>query len=221
MARNFAGGTDRIAYQPVEVHGLQNAAVAFRFRSTSATANIQLCARWTATSRTGWGIILNNNVAGKVLIDVWSNSTEVGFVRSAASTYNDGAWHTCIAQISGTGGGTVSLTVDGNTTSTTISGNIGNNSSPLTFGDSYDTFWPSFPGDIADVGYWFNVTLSAEDIAAYNAGFSAGMIRRDATEHIYAPMVRDYQCKMGTPIAASGFSGTTVSDHPRVIGSLV
>jgi hypothetical protein len=221
MARNFAGGTDRIAFQPANNHSGGTAAIAFRFRSTDTTANVQLCARASATSRSGWMIILNNNTTGKILIDVWSSSSEVAFVRSAASTYNDGAWHSVVANISGDGGGTISLWVDGNLTTTTLSGGIGTSGSPLTFGDSFDTFWASFNGDIADVGYWIATELTADEVASYTAGMSARLIRPNALETVYAPMVRDYQCKYGTPIAASGFSGTTVSAHPRVIGSLV
>lgn len=219
MARSFAGGTNRIAFQPPSNLGLAGAALAFRFRTTQATNAVQLAAKWSSSSRLGFGFILTS--AGKIEFTAYDNTTQQINLTSGATGLNDGNWHSVTANIPTTLGGTVSVYIDGALyVSGNNAGNHGNNSGPVTFGDSYDAFWASYIGSIADVGYWYGTALTADEIAAYSKGFSAVCIRMEALE-IYAPMVRDHQCRVGAPIASSGFSGTTVVDQPRVIGSLV
>lgn len=218
MARSFAGGTDRIAFQPPSNLGLAGCAIGFRFRTTQATNAVQLASKWSATSRLGWAFILTS--AGRIEYLAYDNTTQQILLITGATGLNDGNWHSVVANISTVAAGTTSIYVDGSLyQSGNNAGNHGNNSNPVTLGDSYDAFWASYIGSIADVGYWFSASLTTDEIASYAKGFSPALIRPDALE-VYAPMVRDYQCKVGTPIAASGFSGTTVSDHPRVMGSL-
>lgn len=220
MARNIAGGTNRIAWNTVEVQGAPSGVCSFalRFRTTQNTLGVQLAARWSATSRSGWGLLLDPD---KVRLLVYSASASVLNI-IGTTVVNDGNWHTLVATIPAPTGATARLYIDGaQDASGNLSNNMGNNNSPVTLGDSYDAFWPTYNGDVADMGYWFGETLTADEAAAYNKGVSAARFRQNALEVLYAPLVRDHQEKYGAAIATSGFSGTTVVDHPRVIGSLV
>jgi prepilin-type processing-associated H-X9-DG protein len=218
MARNFAAATDRIAYESTNILVGNPVSVAFRIKTTQATANVQLAARWSNTSRNGWGVILNNLGANKITIVAYDAGTQ-RVSATGTTTVNDGNWHSIVATFNGNNGAANVLYVDGVQDATANSSAVWSASNHLVAGgDSYDAFWPTFAGDMADFGYWVNTTLSADDAAAYARGFSAKAIR---TPYVYAPWVRDHQARTAQAIAPSGFSGTTVTDHPRVIGSLV
>jgi hypothetical protein len=217
MARSFAGGTDRIAWTGLpDLSTIDASAVAFRFRTSQSGTSVQIAARWSSVSRAGWGILLNTNKLQYVVYD--GTTLRVNF--TGATTINDGNWHNAVALLDGRSGQTNYLYVDGNLEGSGASAfNWGNSGNPLTFGDSYDAFWGSYNGEIADVGYWRGAQPNADEIAAYNKGYSARFIRPQFMA-LYAPLVRDHQDRKGLAIASSGFSGTTVSDHPRVIGSM-
>lgn len=219
MARNFNGGTDRIAYSGgfSAVPSGEKASFHMRFRTTQATTNVQLAAKWGSSSRGGFGLLLNNT-ANKLSLIGYSPTTQRVLVATATSV-NDGNWHTVTALMDTNSGGNNSIYLDGNLDAQqNASGGwqIDQNAF-LQLGDSFDTFWPSYVGDVAEVAFWYNVTLTAAEIASLAKGFSARLIRPTALE-CYAPMVRDHQSRLENTIAASGFSGTTVVDHPRVIG---
>lgn len=217
MARFINGGTDRISYQlPVAAGGLFT--VALRFRTTVATANVQLFGHWSNGSRNGLGVLLNIT-AGKITIAGYDASTQRMAVLGSP-TVNDGNWHSLVVSCNATNGGTNTIYVDGTSAGSTTSsaqwGAVAGTN--VVLGDSLDSFWGSYVGDIADVGFWNGLAFSANDAATYNQGFSPVRIRPDGLE-LYAPLVRDHQCKMGTTLVS--LTGTTVSDHPRVIGSLI
>lgn len=217
MARNINGGTDRIAFtgnfasSTVESAGL-------RFRTTQATANVQLMARYSSLSRSGWGLILNNPGSGLL--------TLVGYTAAAqrlsavgSDVVNDGNWHTAVIVVNGTSGASNGLYVDGaldvsaNSSGTwdTVAGNFAQ------LGDSYDSFWASYIGDVADFAVWQGVQLTADEAAAYHKGTSPKLIRPSSLR-LHAPLIRDHQDTRSNTIAGSGFSGTTVAVHPRVYG---
>lgn len=221
MARNINGGTDRIAFDSLTAQGTTSVcALAFRFKTTQVTVNAILAARWNSSSRNGWGMILNNTL-NKVLLQTYGGASVVASGTSTA-TVNDGNWHDLVLNHTNASGGTSKVYIDGvlDITTGANSSAVGPNANFLQFGDSYDTFWPSYVGDIADVGFWHGINLTADEVAAYRRGFSARLIQPSIQE-LYAPMVNDHQDKMGLPIGSAGFSGTTVSAHPRVIGSMV
>lgn len=218
MARNFNGGTDRIAFDGLPAQGSGLYAFAFRFKTTQVTVNAMLAARWGPTSRNGWGLILNNTL-NKILLQNY-NSTGTVLSIAGTTTVNDGVWHDAILNSNAANAGTSQVHIDG---ALDISGSnsaaLGGSGAFLQFGDNFDPFWPTYVGDIADTGAWSGINLNADEIAAYHKGFSACQIRPQNLDY-YAPFGRDYQDRMGNPIGTSGFSGTTVVDHPRVVGSL-
>lgn len=219
MARNFNGGTDRIAWSGLpDISTVSGSTLAFRMRTTQATANVQLTARASATSRAGFFMLLNGT-ANKLTYAAYDGTTQrVAF--TGATTVNDGNWHSVIVLLDARSGFTNYVHLDGTLEgSGNSSANWGSTGTHLTFGDSFDPFWPSYVGDIADVGYWAGIHLTADEIAAYSKGFSAGMIRRSSLS-LYAPLVNDHQDRRGNPIAGSGFSGTTAASHAPVLGSL-
>lgn len=218
MARNFAGGTDRIAYYSTLLDSISGSAVsvAARFKTSSATANAQVLAHWNSGSRRGWGLILNNP-AGKILLNAYDNAEAFG-IRSTTSV-NDGNWHSIVCTMSKSSGQPNIMYIDGVQESTANSGigwsNLSTN--PFTCGDSYDGFWGSYNGELADIGYWDGI-LTPGEAAACGKGFSPPRVRQAGLK-LYVPMVRDNLCRAGNGVSA--ISGTTVTDHPRVIGSMV
>lgn len=225
MARNFNGGTDRIAYESDIIPGSGNldyGTIFFRIKTTQTLANTQVLARWDATSRQGWGILLNNT-ANKISLVGYNNTTNTVLLASTTSI-NDGNWHNItifFACLQGPSGATNYVNVDGTTESAAKPSQNWNvlSTNPITLGKSYDPFWGAFVGDLADIDYWHNDGPSVDDINAFNRGYSPRLIRR-SSQRLYAPLVRDHQDRRGNIIVPStGFSGTTVSDHPRIIGS--
>ena len=150
MARNINGGTDRIGWRVAPgAGGVQGCA--FRFRTTQTTANVQLAGYWNNASRNGYGLILNNPSSGRVLVAGYDNANP-RLTLSGTTVTNDGNWHSVVYSGDATNGGANALYIDGALDGTAAStgqwGAVTNND--FVFGDSLDTFWPSFIGDIAD-----------------------------------------------------------------------
>lgn len=216
MARNVNGGTDRLTYRQVlTAPGLQ--ALALRFKTTQTTTNAELIGYHNSSTRNGFGIILNNT-AGKVTVVAYDATTQ-RLNMTGTTTVNDGNWHSLVLSANAVNGGTNTLYIDGVQDATANSsaqwGAAAN--SDLTLGDSLDTFWPSPVADAADFAFWNGAILTVEEAAAYHKGFSARHFKLDNLE-TYAPLVRSANCLMGKTTTVTG---TTVVDHPRVIGSMV
>lgn len=215
MARNINGGTERFTFGG-NLPGATNpdlVAVALRFRTTQTTANALLVQRWNPSSRQGFAFIINNT-ANKLFLAAYGFSTQtLGF--GGTATINDGSWKNLIANFSLANGAANEMFVNG---SSDGSGNSSNNwfmnaGDPLLLGDSFDAFWPTYVGDVADVGYWHGVHLNADDRAAYEAGIAPRHIK-PAYLKVDAPLYRDLVCRRQG--AAANVSGTTAVDHPRV-----
>lgn len=215
MARTFAGGSDRINCANTTPASSQT--VALRIKTSQATANTILAARWTSGSRSGWSLIMNNT-ANKVTINAWNASFQrVNY--PGTTTVNDGNWHTLVAMFSVGTNDPNYLYVDGVLDASGItSGTAWAIGLDLNLSWGNIGFWAPYVGEMADVGVWTNVHLTADEIAAYHKGFSPKNLRPDALE-IYMPLVRDPADRCGAP--TNLFGATSVSDHPRVIGSLV
>jgi len=98
-----------------------------------------------------------------------------------------------------------------NTTSATPSG-----VNSVVIGARYNTTLGAyFSGSIAEVAIW-NAALTAEEIASLSKGFHPTLIR-PASLQFYAPLIRAAQdLRGGLSIGELG-TGTTGSDHPRII----
>lgn len=218
MAWSSAGGTDRVSYNGNISSVSTTACVAFRFKSSQATTNVQLFGRWSGTSREGMALLLNNTANKITLVGFAGVTQRVGI--ASTTTVNDGNWHSVVANINVTNGGANSLYVDGNPEGSANSSQTWSCGSDKwsIFGDSIDAFWPTHIGEIADHGLWMDVQLTADEAAAYAAGFSPARIRPHALQ-CYAPLVRSTSCLKGNSIPSAVGGG--VAAHPRVIGSLV
>ena len=72
-----------------------------------------------------------------------------------------------------------------------------------------------FPGAIAEVGVW-NVALNADEIASLSKGFPCRLVRPSALV-FYSRLIRNVMdIRNGVTLSELG-TGTTVSDHPRII----
>ena len=217
MAINFAGGTDGISYVPA-VTWPQVGCFSFRMKSTQTTANAVPASIWTSSSRLGFNFTMNG-VANKIrAMGIGVGSGDIAFQLYSTTSVNDGNWHTLALNYNSTLGQPNALFVDG---VSEASGNSAVNWAiesgvPLALGDNNDTFWPSYVGDLAEVALW-NRQL---DVAEHEAlglprnGFSPAKIAPSFLK-FHAPLVRQARDRYGSTM--TGPTGTTVSDHGRVI----
>jgi hypothetical protein len=215
VSLHFAGGTDTVRYGG---SGYSSpGTIAFRMKTTQVTANVALASIWTSGSRQGLGVLLNNT-AGK--------ATAVGYAASAqqvnltsTTSVNDGNWHHVAFNFNTTSGAGNSLYIDGvseatgNSAGAWFFANAGN--SPLVVGDNNDTFWATYVGDIAELALWLGRQLVADELAALSKGFSPSLIAPNVLA-TYMPFVRSANNLKDSFIM--GPTGTSFSDHPRVIG---
>ena len=141
-------------------------------------------------------------------LSIWTTSSRhgVGFILN---------WHTIGFNWNGVNGGANALFVDG------VSEATANSSAnwffdipgtPLTLGGA-PSFWASYVGDAAEVAVWIGRQL---DVAEHEAlglprnGFSPSKIAPS-----FLPLVRPARDRYGATM--TGPTGTTVSDHGRVI----
>lgn len=221
MARSFAGGTDTIRFiddasDHYSVPGITGCTIAVRIKTTSAVANVQVVGHWTAASRQGFALLMSS--AGKIGQSCYNVTSNVGGLASTTSV-NNGAWHTVFAVMRFANGALNEVFIDGVSEGTFNASALWGVAASNTFvmGDSLDAFWGSYTGELADVTYW-SEPLTAGDAAAYHSGISGCRIQPTKLL-LYTPLVRDTLCRRGS--VQTSISGTTVSDHPRVIGSMV
>lgn len=214
MAINFNGGTDTVRYGSSGFNN-QVGCVTFWLKTSGATANTALMSYWTGSSRSGWGILLNNT-ANKVSAAGY-DATAQRIILASTTSVNDGNWHHIAFNYNAANGGANSLYVDG------VSEATGNSSAvwtpltaggPFTVGDNNDAFWASIVGDFAEVGIWLGSNLTADEIAALAKGYQARFIKKP---QFYAPFVRSARDLYG--MAVSSQVGTSASAHPRVYGA--
>ncbi|MDG4854072.1 MULTISPECIES: LamG-like jellyroll fold domain-containing protein [unclassified Mesorhizobium] len=214
MARSFAGGTDRLQWTvPGSLNGTAGC-FTFRLKTTQTTTNAAPIAYWNTSSRNGLGFVLNNT-ANKILAQGYSFSAAQVSI-SSTSNINDGNWRSVAFNYNQNSGGANALFIDGVQEATVNTGaNWGiNANTDICAGDLLDSFWPSYVGDIAEIGHW-NTQLDAAEIAALANGFSP-MLVRPASLIFYAPVVRETrELRAGL---AGNTTGGSVSDHPRKIG---
>ena len=86
----------------------------------------------------------------------------------------------------------------------------------LNLGARYNTTLGAyFNGSIADVGIW-NEALTANEITSLSKGFPCRLVRPSALV-FYSRLIRNVMdIRNGVALSELG-TGTTVSDHPRII----
>ena len=86
----------------------------------------------------------------------------------------------------------------------------------INIGARYNTTLGGYAsGSIAEVGVW-NVALTADEIASLAKGFPCRLVRPSALQ-FYSRLVRNVQDLRGGVALSELGTGTTVSDHPRII----
>jgi hypothetical protein len=187
-------------------------------KTTQTTFNACPASYWNGSSRNGWGFILNNT-ANKILFQGWS-SAALRMNALSTSDVNTGNWVHILGNYNRNSGASNELFINGTSEATATSSaswTTANVNFWFNFGDNPDPFWPSFVGDIAKAGHW-NVNLDAAEIAALSKGFDPRLIRPSALLHL-CPMVREtHELRHGR---AAVLTGTTVSDHPRILGGTI
>jgi hypothetical protein len=220
MARNFANTTDRIDYfRNAQTNTLTTESVAFWMKTTQATVNVQVWANWSGASRAGLGLILNNT-SNKISAFGFDNTTQ-RFTVASTTSVNSGSWVHVAVTADRNNAGRNDIYING------ISEANANSSAAWTtgasnyiiLGDSQDTFWPTFVGDMAEVAHWANVKLTADEVATLAAGFSPLHVQPAALDH-YAPLVNNPISIITPTYTIDGpgptVTGTTVSEHPRI-----
>jgi hypothetical protein len=210
MAINFAGGTDRVR------HGAGNSAtgcVAFWMKTTQTTVSACLLSNWSLASRLGYGLYLNNPL-NKITVQGYASTSPAKVNIDSTTSINDGNWHHIAFNWNVASGGANTLYVDGGSgvsANSTAAWSVAGTGFYL--GDNIDTFWPSYVGDMAELAEWSR-QLDASEVAALAKGFSPIIIAPASLVH-YDRMIRDV---IDLKDSFSVVTGTTVSDHPRMIG---
>jgi hypothetical protein len=216
MARNWNGGSDEIHWVIPDAPNALGCA-ALRMKSTQATANVLVAAKWNSSSRNGWGLLLNDT-ANKITAQGWGASSVRVNIHSTTSV-NDGNWHHIAFNYNRNNGGSNQLYVDGVQEASANSSSDWNTLGPgfwLELGH-HPSFWATLVGDLCEVAEWQGFQLSADEIAAMAKDFAPPAVRKNGLS-LYAPLVRDTRSPVNNDITVVG---TTVTDHPRVIGGMV
>ncbi len=206
MARTFNGTTD-ILEQAVAPITDYPCTFSCWFKKTALLTAITMV---TVQQAVGTARILNYvNTAGETL----ALCTTTGNVSAQASkgTFTAGTWfHSVIkcannssryAYLNGVAGAqdTANIPVSG--------------LDVFKVGDNIAADGTSFDGPLAEVGVW-NVALTDDEILALSKGFSPRLIRPSALK-AHVRLIRELNNLQSGLMTATG---TTVSDHPRIIG---
>lgn len=214
MAINFAGGTDLISYG-AGLSWPQVGCCSFRMKTTQTTANAVPLSLWNSSARFGFGFVLNNTANKLTVIGYGVDASAVGIFFPGSITVNDGAWHTIALNYNTNNGGANSFYVDGSlegSANSAVAWTIGSGSPPLALG-SQPSFWASYVGDEKEVAVWSR-QLDAAEVNALTKDFSPAVIAKNALV-FHAPLVRPARDRFGATM--TGPTGTTVSDHGRVV----
>lgn len=223
MARSFAGGTDKLQYGNAPTAGVwQIGAVAFWYRFTSATV-MEMFSIYPAGGRNGFGILANPFNAGRIYVEAYDNSAPTAFAASTNPGSNDDNWHHFAYNFNTNNGAANSIYSEGALVTSANASKawpIDNfvAGAPINLGADVSGFYTAYSGSLADLGLWIGGQLTADEIAALAKGASPDRFRPDLLE-LYVPLVRDTHDLMGR--AVSTISGTSIVDHPRVLGGSI
>lgn len=218
MGRNFNGGTDQVHWE-TETTPLALGAIAFRLRTTQATANVALGTFWNGSSRNGFGVLLNA-AANKLTVQAYGTTATLRVNLSTMTSVNDGNEHHFVLNFNCTNGQSNQIYLNG---TQEASGNSSATWSDATinrwiqFGDNADTFWASYVGDVWDIAMWSRQLDQAEVTSLAN-DYSPHLVAQDSL-WFHAPLVRDWRAIAGElDLANTAITGTTVIEQVRTIG---
>lgn len=212
MARNFANATDRIPFGATTFGSVSTGCHVFWLKSTQ-TGPSHILDNWNTSSRNGLGFILEST--GKVSALAYDNTTARVNLQST-SAVNNGSWHHVAFNWNRAAAGSNALYIDG------VSEATGNTGAAWQFlgapyiGDPQDAFWTTYAGDIAEHAV-YERNLTADEITTLSKGYSPRCVALDVL-NMYCPFVRDEHNKLDGFIGT--VVGTTVSSHPRIMGSI-
>lgn len=191
-------------------------AVAYWLKTTIATAFTGVIARAENTV-SGGGITMYLNhtgFPGQIIMLAKDLGGGARITAGGAAVVNDGNWHHICWNFQVANGAANDLYIDG------VADGTANSSAAWSFGANdfragrvTDTFFAAFVGTLAEVA-WFNVRLTAAEIASMAKGISPRHIRPGSLV-FHLPLVRAIDNP--TELAPIN-SGGSVSDHPRRIG---
>lgn len=221
MAISFAGGTDQAWFGNGAwfASGTQGCH-AFRIKTTQVTANTGVSTSWNVSGRSGLGFILNeSSAANKITAQGYDAGAGRQNVASTTSV-NDGNWHHVAFNWDAAAGQSCQIFVDGaqEATAANLAAWVVNSNDNLFLGKTNSGFWASFVGSIAEYGVWSGRKLTADEIAALGRGYSPSRIAPDILT-LHCPLGRSGKDYREAALAAT--TGTTVADHPRVLGGCV
>lgn len=223
MARTFASG-DHIYYGDAPIAAWATGTVAFRFKHTGTAVMTMMSLDSPGSTSYGFDILANPFSVGRVFVEAFNNSTaRVQIASNPTPPSNDGNWHHLAYVWDTASGGLNTFYLDGASVGTANSSSgwtVGAVSFParIQLADDTTGFYSDYAGSLADFGLWSNAQLNADEVAALAKGYPAHLIRPTSLE-MHVPLVRDTRDLRGR--AVSAIVGTTVSDHPRVIGGAV
>lgn len=209
MATDFASGDSIQTNQSTKMDATLFGSLAFWIKTTQ-TGLKGVLARASNTSNSGITVVMDSVIA----LGVKDASAYVASPTSVG-TVNDGNWRHLGFSWGLTSGDPCRVYIDGaldGAANATGDWNFGGAGAHVLAGRVIDTFWGAFVGSIAELGWW-NEALTAAEFAALAEGFRPPRIRTPAL-CIYEPLVRTLYDAVGNATTASG---TSVSDHPRVI----
>lgn len=219
MARNINGGTDHIWWTIPPVPNAVGT-IAFWMRSTQTLANAIPLSYWGPTSRNGLAFLFNG-VANKISAQCYPNTSSSTISITSSTSVNNGSQHHIAFSYDRASGGACTLYVDGvqeasaNSSGAWTTASSGFN---IQAGDQFDTFWPTYVGDIWGIGHW-NAQMSADEIAALAKGFPSKLIK-PASLIFDAPLISDAHDIRGGNVV-NALIGTTVVPHGRSVGGEV
>jgi hypothetical protein len=215
-ALNNNGGTDHAWWTIANIQP-SIAAVCFWMRTTQTTANVIPLSYWSNVSRQGWGLMLNSTANKLRLIGYDGSALQVDI--TGTTTVNDGNPHHVCLQYGRGNGSSCKIFVDGiQDASGTAGGSWGSSTANwfLEEGDQSDAFWPTYVGDMWEIGFWdLGSALTDDEVKALAKGFSPKVVRPSGLI-FYAPLVRDTHDLKGNVLNA--LVGTSIVPHGRMVG---
>jgi len=218
MARTFNGSDQYLEKATATLSGQWPLTVACWFRTTAAITGglISLGDIYGFHGHYTW---LASGGAGSYIIFRTVDSTVIGTAASS-SGIQSGVWHHACGVLGGSNWRSVYLDgpddSDLDVTDVPVVPNDYFTVGVRHSGGTVPTLNYYFPGDIAEVSYW-NVSLSAPEVAILAAGYPAPFVRPQNLK-CYYPMIRGSKDIFGdTNYSPTEYNSPGVTDHPPML----
>lgn len=213
MARSFSSASSQYLNLGTAA-GLQitgDISISFSMKTSTTSALVIMSCYNGSSPYTGWGVGIGQTTVGKLCY--WSSGN--GAWRGSNTSVNDNAWRHCGITVNGTGASAGKFFVDGVADGTFTQTAPGAWTGQKVIG--YNNELVYFNGSLAEMAVW-NVSLTAAEMAALSAGYSADQIRPGSLV-AYWPLIG----RLSPEIELwSGYNGTLTNApaqdaHPRII----